>query len=65
MKGPLLLFAGHSESLTVARFSIVTSRRFRRLPQLRSARSRDGFLGLLEQTRRRYRFVVVGYDGQE
>ena len=28
---------------------------------LRSARSRDTFLAILEQTRERYRFVVVGY----
>ena len=33
----------------------------RRLPFLRSARARDQFLVILEQTRRRYRFVVVGY----
>jgi putative transposase len=34
---------------------------YRRLPFLRSARSRDCFLSILEQTRERYRFVVVGY----
>ena len=34
---------------------------YRRLPLLRSARARDRFLSILEQTRRRYRFVVVGY----
>jgi len=28
---------------------------------LRSARSRDLLLAVLEQTRKRYRFVVVGY----
>jgi hypothetical protein len=33
---------------------------YRRLPFLRSARARDQFLVILEQTRRRYRFVVVG-----
>src|ERR1022692_5076386 len=33
----------------------------RRLPLLRSARSRDRFLSVVEQTRKRYRFVVVGY----
>ena len=33
----------------------------RRLPLLRSARSRDLLLCVLEQTRKRYRFVVVGY----
>jgi RHS repeat-associated protein len=35
----------------------------RRLPWLNSARSRDALLRILEQTRRRYRFVVVGYVG--
>src|SRR5208282_2540701 len=34
---------------------------YRRLPLLRSARSRGRFLSVLEQTRKRYRFVVVGY----
>ena len=34
---------------------------YRRRPGLRSARSRDRFLAILEQTRQRYRFVVVGY----
>ncbi len=33
----------------------------RRLPFLRTARIRDRFLSILEQTRERYRFVVVGY----
>ena len=33
----------------------------RRLPFLNTASSRDRFLSVLEQTRRRYRFVVVGY----
>jgi putative transposase len=31
------------------------------LPFLSTARSRDRFLSILEQTRLRYRFVVVGY----
>jgi putative transposase len=34
---------------------------YRRLPLLNSARARDRFLSILEQTRERYRFVVVGY----
>src|SRR5271155_85531 len=34
---------------------------YHRLPLLRSARSRDCLLSVLEQTRTRYRFVVVGY----
>jgi putative transposase len=39
----------------------ITCSCYRRLPLLRSARSRNQFLSILEQTRRRYRFVVVGY----
>jgi putative transposase len=39
----------------------ITCSCYRRLPFLRTARSRDTFLTLLEQTRQRYRFVVVGY----
>jgi putative transposase len=39
----------------------ITSSCYRRLPFLGSARSRNQFLSILEQTRQRYRFVVVGY----
>jgi len=39
----------------------ITCSCYRRLPGLRSARSRDRLLAILEQTRERYRFVVVGY----
>jgi putative transposase len=39
----------------------ITCSCYRRLPFLRAARSRDCFLSILEQTRERYRFVVVGY----
>jgi putative transposase len=39
----------------------ITCSCYRRLPLLRSAGSRDRFLAVLEQTRQRYRFVVVGY----
>jgi len=39
----------------------ITCSCYRRLPSLRSARSRDRFLFILEQTRARYKFVVVGY----
>ena len=39
----------------------ITCSCYRRLPLLRSARSRDRFLSVLEQTRKRYRLVVVGY----
>ena len=31
------------------------------MPRLRTASSRDRFLSVLEQTRKRYRFVVLGY----
>jgi putative transposase len=39
----------------------ITTSCYRRLPFLRTARGRDTFLTILEQTRERYRFVVVGY----
>ena len=39
----------------------ITCSCFRRLPFLNQPRSRDRFLSILEQVRRRYRFVVVGY----
>ena len=39
----------------------ITCSCYRRLPFLCTARSRDTFLKILEQTRQRYRFVVVGY----
>jgi putative transposase len=39
----------------------ITCSSYRRLPFLSTARSRDSFLSMLEQTRQRYRFVVVGY----
>ena len=39
----------------------ITCSCYRRLPFLNSARARDRFLSILEQTRQRYHFVVVGY----
>jgi putative transposase len=39
----------------------ITCSCYRRLPLLVAARARDRFLSILEQTRQRYRFVVVGY----
>ena len=39
----------------------ITTSCYRRLAFLGAARSRDIFLTILEQTRQRYRFVVVGY----
>ena len=39
----------------------ITCSCYRRLPLLSSARARDRLLSILEQTRVRYRFVVVGF----
>jgi len=39
----------------------ITTSCYRRLPFLQTGLSRDTFLTILEQTRERYRFVVVGY----
>jgi REP-associated tyrosine transposase len=39
----------------------ITCSCYQRSPFLRTARSRDRFLTILEQTRARYKFVVVGY----
>ena len=39
----------------------ITASCYRRLPFLGSPRSRDRFLSILEQTRAKYHFVVVGY----
>ena len=39
----------------------ITCSCYRRQPQLRSAKRRDLFLMILEETRRKYRFVVHGY----
>jgi putative transposase len=39
----------------------ITCSCYRRLPFFHSEKPRDRFLEVLEQTRRRYRFVVIGY----
>jgi putative transposase len=39
----------------------ITCSCYHRMPKLNTARGRDRFLSILEQTRERYRFVVVGY----
>jgi len=39
----------------------ITTSCYRRWPLFGSAQARDCFLSIFEQTRRRYRFVVVGY----
>jgi putative transposase len=39
----------------------ITGSCYRRLPFLSSAKARDRFLTILDQTRQRYCFVIVGY----
>lgn len=39
----------------------ITGSCYHRRPKLRTARSRDRFVSILEDIRQRYRFVVVGY----
>jgi REP element-mobilizing transposase RayT len=41
----------------------ITTSCYRRLPFLRTARSRDTFLAILEQTRERYRFYLLDQGG--
>ena len=57
----LVMPSGLHRTYGAHRLHFITSSCYRRLPFLRSARSRDTFLKILEQTRERYRFVVVGY----
>src|ERR1019366_1394070 len=40
---------------------LITCSCYRRMSLLRAARSRDRILSVLEETRQRYRFAVVGY----
>jgi len=44
-----------------AHLLFITCSCYRRQPQLHTARRRDLFLRILEETRRKYRFVVHGY----
>jgi len=53
--------AGLRRIYDVRHLHFITNSCYRRLPRLGSARGRDRFLTILEQTRRKYRFVVVGY----
>jgi putative transposase len=53
--------AGLHRSYGAHNLHFITCSCYRRLPFLDTARSRDYFLSILEQTRQRYRFVVVGY----
>jgi len=55
-------YDGWSASLLCAHhLHFVTWSCYRRQPLLRSARSRDCLVDILEQARGKYRFVVVGY----
>jgi len=53
--------AGLHRSYGAHHLHFITCSCYRRIPKLRTARSRDRFVSILEQTRQRYRFVVVGY----
>jgi putative transposase len=53
--------SGLHRSYGAQHLHFITCSCYRRLPFLNSARSRDCFLSILELTRQRYRFVVVGY----
>jgi putative transposase len=53
--------AGLHRSYGAHHLHFITCSCYRRLPFLGTARSRDCFLSILEQSRQRYGFVVVGY----
>jgi len=53
--------AGLHGSYAEHHLHLVTFSCYRRLPLLNSERARENLLSILEQTRQRYRFVVVGY----
>ena len=57
----LFMPSGLHRSYGAHHLHFITCSCYRRLPLLNSARARDRFLSVLEQTRQRYRFVVVGY----
>jgi putative transposase len=56
-----LVPSGLHRTYGVHHLHFITCSCYRRSPLFGSARSRDRFLAILEQTRQRYRFVVVGY----
>jgi putative transposase len=56
-----LMPAGLHRTYGAHHLHFITCSCYRRLPFLGTGRSRDCFLSILEQTRQRYRFVVVGY----
>ena len=53
--------AGLHRTYGAQHLHFITCSCYHRKPKLRTARSRDRFLSILEQTRQRYGFVVVGY----
>jgi REP-associated tyrosine transposase len=57
----LVMPSGLHRTYGAQHLHFITCSCYRRLPFLGSARARDRFLAILEQTRQRYRFVVVGY----
>jgi putative transposase len=57
----LVMPAGLHRTYGAHYLPFITNSCYPRLPLLASARAPDGLLSVLEQTRRKYRFVVVGY----
>src|SRR5579863_3425450 len=57
----LVMPAGLHRTFGAHHLHFITCSCWRRLPFFCTARARDRFLSILEQTRQRYRFVVVGY----
>src|SRR6185437_544787 len=56
-----LMPAGLHRTYGAHQLHFITCSCYHRQPKLRHARSRDRVLSILEETRQRYRFVVVGY----
>lgn len=57
----ILMPAGLHRTYGAHHLHFITCSCYHRQPKLRHARSRNRFLSILEETRQRYRFVVVGY----
>ena len=57
----LVMPAGLHRSYGAHHLHFITCSGYRRLPFFSSRQARNRFLSILEQTRQRYRFVVVGY----
>ena len=56
-----LMPAGLHRTYGAHHLHFITCSCYHRMPKLRTRRARDRFLSILEETRQRYRFVVVGY----